>query len=125
MCSLRARNLSSEELASRLVAFVSNEKYNCARFSAARYSAQAGLPGGSGACLPAANYAVGQVTGTRPGNNPEHGPFTVIQVRFEDGELREFASALQTPHSLNIDFSTDTQAPVTETDVKAILGVRR
>lgn len=118
--------LSSEELASRLVAFRIEREAQLLRRQIQRgeiFQPRQVYQVGQALVFPAMNYAVGQVTGTRPGNNPEHGPFTVIQVRFEDGELREFASALQTPHSLNIDFSTDTQAPpVTETDVKAILG---
>jgi len=51
--------------------------------------------------FPALDFALGEVVGTRPGSNPEHGEFTVIQVEFEGGVRREFASDLQTPHVLN------------------------
>lgn len=52
--------------------------------------------------FPALQFAVGTVVGTRPGYDPSHGHFEVIQVRFEhSGEQREFASKLTTPHPLN------------------------
>lgn len=59
----------------------------------------------------ALSNAVGTVTGTRPGENEEYGPFTVIQVQFEDGAIREFASDLAIEHALNA-----TEAPVVEDD---------
>jgi len=51
--------------------------------------------------FPALNYIIGQVIGSRPGHNPDDGEFTVIQVEFEDGQVREFASALKGEHKLN------------------------
>ena len=52
--------------------------------------------------FPVLEYALGTVTGTRPGLSPEYGEFTVIQVKFEgDDEIREFASGLQGEHRLN------------------------
>ncbi len=51
--------------------------------------------------FPALGYRVGAVVGVRPGHNPEYGPFQVIQVEFEEGERREFASELMTDHPLN------------------------
>ncbi len=57
--------------------------------------------------FPALDFALGQVVRTRPGSGPEHGEFTVIEVEFEDGVRREFASDLQTPHALNLDFDVD------------------
>ncbi|HSJ55941.1 MAG TPA: hypothetical protein VLC95_02100 [Anaerolineae bacterium] len=51
--------------------------------------------------LPMLDYAVGTVSGTRPGRNPDYGEFTVIQLEFQDGEVREFASQLQGDHALN------------------------
>ena len=52
--------------------------------------------------FPVFEYALGTVSGTRPGKSPEYGEFTVIQVEFEgeDG-FREFASGLQGEHRLN------------------------
>lgn len=52
--------------------------------------------------FPAMDFSVGEVTETRAGQNPEHGPFEVIQVKFADAdETREFAAGLQTAHRLN------------------------
>ena len=50
--------------------------------------------------FPALEFATGEVTNIRPGQNPEHGKFEVIIVRFPSG-TREFASGLQTGHRLN------------------------
>ena len=51
--------------------------------------------------FPALSYRVGEVTGIRPGHNPEYGEFQVIQVKFESGKKREFASELTADHPLN------------------------
>ncbi len=51
--------------------------------------------------FPALGYRVGKVVGTRPGHNPEYDSFNVIQVTFEKGKDREFASAFTTDHLLN------------------------
>lgn len=52
--------------------------------------------------FPSLEFAVGNVTTLRPGQNPEHGDFDVIKVEFTDGRgVREFAAGLQTPHRLN------------------------
>jgi hypothetical protein len=48
-----------------------------------------------------ADYRMGQVLAVRPGHNPKHGLFEVMQVRFEDGTQREFASAFPYTHPLN------------------------
>ncbi len=53
--------------------------------------------------FPALDYAVGKVLRNRPGQNPEYGDFTVIEVEFEDKQRREFASMLGHPHVLNMD----------------------
>lgn len=54
--------------------------------------------------FPALNYAIGTVTGSRPGQNAEYGEFNVIAVAIEGAnghKSREFASDLQVPHKLN------------------------
>jgi hypothetical protein len=51
--------------------------------------------------FPMLDYALGTVVGTRPGRNPDYGEFTVIQVGFEDDDVREFASDLHGEHKLN------------------------
>ncbi len=50
--------------------------------------------------FPALQWRRGEVVGIRPGRNPELGSFDVIQVEFEGGEKREFASGLE-EHALN------------------------
>lgn len=53
--------------------------------------------------FPALDFIVGEVVGTRAGSSPENGEFTVIQVAFDDGIKREFASQLETPHALDLE----------------------
>ncbi len=50
--------------------------------------------------FPALGWQRGEVTGSRPGYNPELGEFEVIRVTFESGETREFAAGLA-EHKLN------------------------
>jgi len=50
--------------------------------------------------FPAFGWQHGQVTGIRPGQNPDLGEFQVIQVRFDNNETREFASNISN-HILN------------------------
>lgn len=59
--------------------------------------------------FPTRQYDVGEIIAKRPGNNPEHGEFAVITVRFENGKTVEFASSLLTDHLMNLsdDLSTD------------------
>lgn len=49
--------------------------------------------------FPALNGAAGVVEAVRPGNNPEYGPYEVIQVRF-GSTVREFAAGLTWQHAL-------------------------
>lgn len=53
--------------------------------------------------FPLLGYLVGKVVGTRPGYNPEYNEFKVIQVEFETGKRREFASELTGDHPLNLE----------------------
>ena len=50
--------------------------------------------------FPALEWRKGKITGKRPGHNPDIGEFEVIEVAFEDGEIHEYASALEN-HTLN------------------------
>ena len=50
--------------------------------------------------FPALNYQPVNVTNVRPGNNPNLPEFQVIEVEFENGDTRYFASALE-EHYLN------------------------
>lgn len=52
--------------------------------------------------FPALDFATGEVIEVRAGQNPEHGDFEVIKVRFPTaGQPREFAAGLQSAHRLN------------------------
>ncbi len=52
--------------------------------------------------FPVFDYRLARVLGLRSGENPEHGAFDVLTVRFEDAKgERMFAGALGTPHALN------------------------
>ncbi len=50
--------------------------------------------------FPALGWRRGQVIDTRLGHNPDLGNFQVIQVKFKDGEIKDFASGLEN-HILN------------------------
>jgi hypothetical protein len=50
--------------------------------------------------FPAHGWEKGIVTGVRPGENPDLGPFDVIRVTFDEGEVREYAAGLE-DHILN------------------------
>lgn len=50
--------------------------------------------------FPHAGWQIGKVVATRPGNNPEIGVFSVIDVELESGEKKQFASQL-IEHTLN------------------------
>ncbi len=50
--------------------------------------------------FPSLGWQQGEVIATRQGNNPDLGEFSVIQVQFEHGEPREFASSFA-DHLLN------------------------
>lgn len=65
------------------------------------YDPGAGYAVGDRLVFPALDFILGTVTTIRPGRNPEHGPFQVVGVKFEDGSRREFAASLTTPHKLN------------------------
>jgi hypothetical protein len=65
--------------------------------------------------FPALFWRQGKVENVRPGRNPDLGTFEVIRVRFENGEMREFASGLpehplnQPPDLSQVDESLDPQ----------------
>ncbi|HEY52293.1 MAG TPA: hypothetical protein G4N94_02420 [Caldilineae bacterium] len=66
------------------------------------YDPQEAYEVGDAVVFPAFEYRFGEVIGLRPGENPEHGEFDVLTVRFEDdGRERMFAGRLKTPHILN------------------------
>lgn len=68
----------------------------------------------------ALEFALGTVVGSRTGANPDQGNFTVIQVEFEDGVQREFASALEASHKLNLETDDDGSAALSESLLGAV-----
>jgi len=57
--------------------------------------------------FPALGFQTGEVIGQRKGQNPMHGAFKVIEVKMEDGRIKEFAAALSSEHKLNLPAGTD------------------
>lgn len=54
--------------------------------------------------FPSQGHAIATVSAVRPGDNPEHGDFSVISVEFPDAPApREFAAELRAAHKLNAD----------------------
>lgn len=78
--------------------------------------------------FPALSFSLGEVVGVRPGANPDQGEFNVIQVEFDDGLTREFASELNVPHSLNLEANGEAEADTSavqlleDVDIDAILN---
>jgi hypothetical protein len=66
--------------------------------------------------FPVLDYRLGSVVRLRDGHNPEYGEFKVVQVEFENGQTREFASELA-EHPLN-----DDSAPVQLADAQLKSG---
>ena len=66
------------------------------------YTPKARFTVGQTLVFPALEFAAGEIIGVRPGQNPEHGDFEVIQVQLPGSDKpREFAAGLQTEHRLN------------------------
>jgi hypothetical protein len=83
--------------------------------------------------FPALNYAVATIVETRDGINADYGDFKVMRVRFDDsdqnGQLREFAYNLQTPHTLTAENENGSRqlpgsATFTADDLLALPDVR-
>jgi hypothetical protein len=64
--------------------------------------------------FPSLDFATGKVVGLRAGDNEEYGSYKVIEVEFEDGAKREFASGLSAEH-LKVDEPTEEEEPEDET----------
>lgn len=111
--------LSSREIARRLIQHRVEQEIQQLRRQIERgaiYQPRNTYSVGQVLVFPAMNYRHGEVIAERPGYNPEHGEFTVLKVQFAPGKVREFASALQTPHVLNIDAPTDLAMPSVDVD---------
>ncbi len=117
--------LTSQEIAERLIRYRLDKEIRTLRRQIERgeiFQPKSAYDVGQTLVFPALGYAVGEVVGQREGNNPEHGPFSVINVSFESGETHEFASSLQSPHSLNIETTANIrEATLQQVDVNALL----
>ena len=65
------------------------------------YSPKEQFTTGQKIVFPAQEFKVGEVASIRPGQNPEHGEFMVIAVKFDGGRQSEYATGLSTPHRLS------------------------
>ena len=82
---------------------------------------------GTQVVFPVLSYRVGEVVGVRPGYNPEYDSFQVIQVKFEGGKTREFASELTNDHPLNHEAPASTKKDVdlrTPEDLATLYGAQ-
>ncbi len=69
--------------------------------------------------FPAFDWQKGEVVGNRAGENPAQGKFDVIQVKFENGDEREFAAGIE-DHLLNVPPEADQADSLnTESVIKA------
>ncbi|HML20138.1 MAG TPA: hypothetical protein PKD09_00720 [Aggregatilinea sp.] len=115
--------LTSAEIAHRLIQYRISQEVQTLRRQLERgeiFQPRDSYTVGQKLIFPAMGYAAGEVVDARPGNNPEHGDFTVLRVTFEGGRTREFASALATPHTLNFPEDADPAQVTTSIDPDAI-----
>jgi hypothetical protein len=96
--------LTSKELISALVEErIRREKIELERQRSSKgdlYLPKERYPVGHNLVFPVFDWRGAKVIGSRAGRNPELGEFEVLQVRFEDGDEKEFASGLE-DHLLN------------------------
>lgn len=74
--------------------------------------------------FPLLDYRVGEVVGIRPGRNPEYGPFSVIQVKFDKGRVREFAAEFTADHPLNQESGDTTENLLSPDELVAVYSAR-
>jgi len=95
---------STEELSRALVAHHARQEEALIERALSRgtpYRPKQRYEVGERVVFPVLDYRSGEVIGVRPGHNPEHEPFKVITVRFDEGEEREFAAEFENGHPLN------------------------
>jgi hypothetical protein len=110
--------LSSQEIAHRLIKHRIDQETQMLRRQIERgeiFQPQNTYSIGQNLVFPALNYNAGEIIGLRPGNNPDYGDFTVIQVDFGGGKTREFAAELKAPHALNLETGTSLQNVTNQT----------
>jgi len=116
--------LSSREIAQRVIQYRLEQEAQILRRQIERgqiFQPKDTYQVGQTLVFPGLGYIAGQVVAARPGNNPDHGEFTVIRVNFDNGDSREFASALKTPHQLNLDTPLDLKHATCGVDVDSVL----
>jgi hypothetical protein len=117
--------LSSREIAQRVIQYRLDQEAQTLRRQIERgqiFQPKDTYQIGQTLVFPIFGYRAGEVIAERPGNNPEQGEFTVIRVNFDDGDSREFASALNAPHQLNLEAPVDPKhAALSSVDTEALL----
>lgn len=108
----RERPVSDHDLTKALIEYRLRREEQRIQRELARgkpYQPQLNFEIGDEVVFPLFDFALGKVVGKRPGKNPEHGDFDVIQVQIAgEPKPRSFAANLKTPHKLNQPISRDT-----------------
>ncbi|HET7009810.1 MAG TPA: hypothetical protein VFI11_03455, partial [Anaerolineales bacterium] len=120
----REAPLTTAELAGALVARRMEKLAEAAReengHQAVVYAPRENYEQGQRLRFPQFGNTIGTVVGVRPGENPDLGPFAVIQVRFNDGDdPREFAANLAS-HKLNQPAPTPTAEELDDTPASVL-----
>lgn len=93
--------LSAEEMALMVVRFRverANSEPDSHRRSRSQYFPTEKYKVGEKLEFASLGFSTGEVTATRPGDNPAYGEYQVMQVRFPDNEVLEFASDVDPEH---------------------------
>lgn len=72
----------------------------------------------------AEDNAIGEIIGDRPGKNDEQGDFQVLQLRFENGNVREYAANLTPAHPLNLHHNQSLFSNDVEDRAQALLSTQ-
>ena len=67
------------------------------------YNPAAAYQTGQKLVFPTQDYATATVVGQRVGDNPSHGAYRVIEVKFDDETAREYAAELTSSHALSVE----------------------
>lgn len=103
----RNRPLTIDELAEEyLEQLVAEEEERQAAADAELYDPTRTYTPGMHLSFPQLNGLVGEVIDVRDGYNPRYDDFSVLQVQFDDGEVREFVTGFQNTYALNFDAGT-------------------
>lgn len=101
----RERPVTDRDLAESLIAYRFRREEQRIQRELSRgtlYQPKDDFDVGDSLIFPTLDFALGVVTAKRPGQNPEHGEFSVVTVDVEgEDKPRHFAASLKTPHKLN------------------------